>query len=188
MNGLEQAAWEIHNFFSDQDIPYMVIGILAVQYWAEPRYTQDVDLTVSAPFAGLTEFIGQILDYFSPRLENALEFARLNRVVLVKSSNGYPLDIALGLPRYEGEAIRRAVDINLAPGTAIRVCSAEDLIIQKTIAGRAQDIRDIEGIVYRQGAALDSAYIRQWLLEFMELLVRPEISDLFEAPWRKIQE
>jgi predicted nucleotidyltransferase len=70
----------------------------------------------------------------------------------------------------------------------IRLCSAEDLIIHKAIAGRPQDIRDIEGIVYRQQTALDVAYIRQWLEAFEEILANPEINQRFEMPWRKINQ
>ena len=188
MNARSKAAWQAHLFFTDQGIPYSVIGGIAVQYWGEPRFTQDIDLTISAPLDDLTSFIGLILDNFSPRIEDAFEFARLNRVILVKASNGYPLDITLGLPGYEHEVMARSVDREVAPGKAIRICSAEDLIIYKAIAGRAQDIRDIEGIVYRQGKTLNDATIRQWLLEFVELTGKQEIIDHFLTPWQKLSE
>jgi len=188
MNARWAAAWQAHTFFTEQGIPYAITGGIAVQYWGEPRFTQDIDLTISVPLDELTSFIGRILDNFSPRMEDALEFARLNRVVLVKASNGYPLDIALGLPGYEDEVMARSVDREVAPGKVIRICSAEDLIVYKAIAGRAQDIRDIEGIVYRQGKMLNDAYIQQWLLEFVELTGRSEIIDHFLTPWRKLSE
>jgi hypothetical protein len=34
----------------------------------------------------------------------------------------------------------------------VRVCSAEDLIIYKSVSLRAQDRLDVEGIIRRQGA------------------------------------
>ena len=98
-----------------------------------------------------------------------------------------PLDISLGLPGYEDEVMRRAAPVEVAPGKQVRICSAEDLIIHKAIAGRPQDAHDIEGVVYRQFAALDAAYIRRWLREFAELLENPEIQQRFEFPWRKIR-
>lgn len=42
----------------------------------------------------------------------------------------------MGLPGYEDEVMRRAVEFELEPGKAIQVRSAEDLIIHKAIAGR----------------------------------------------------
>jgi predicted nucleotidyltransferase len=83
--------------------------------------------------------------------------------------------------------MRRAVDVELEPGKAVKICSAEDLIIHKAIAGRPQDVRDIEGIIYRQRDALDLATIRHWLHAFAELLDNPEIVERFERPWRRIQ-
>jgi hypothetical protein len=54
---------------------------------------------------------------------------------------------------------------------------------RKAIAGRPQDVRDIEGILYRQRDALDVAIIRPWLHAFAELLDNPEIVERFERPW-----
>jgi hypothetical protein len=187
MNGLEMAAWEAHEFFTKQGIPYAIIGGMAVQYWGEPRFTQDLDLTVSAPLEDLNDFVQRMLDHFIPRFPDAREFALKNRVVLVETSAGYPLDIALGLPGYEDEVMRRATDYELSPGKQVKLCSAEDLIIHKAVAGRAQDIRDIEGIVYRQGDALDVAYVRLWLTEFADVTGKSSLGEPFETAWRKVQ-
>ena len=186
MNQREGAAWEIHCFLGELGAQYVIIGGLAVQHWGEPRFTQDVDLTVAAPLTDFTEFIQTIIDRFPSRLENAVAFARRNRVILVQASNGCPVDISLALPGYEDEVMGRAVNYTLEPGKVIRLCSAEDLIIHKAVAGRPQDVRDIEGIVYRQRDALDVNYIRRWLRDFADILAKPDILELFEKPWRKI--
>ena len=187
MNEQEAAVWEIHRFFQYFGLPYAVIGGMAVQWWGEPRVTKDVDLTAVAPLdQPSSALVQQVLDRFPARIENALEFARRSRVILITASNGCPADISLGLPGYEDEVMRRAVEFELEPGKAIRVCSAEDLVIHKAIAGRPQDVRDIEGIVYRQRDALDMAIIRRWLHAFAELLDNPEIVERFERPWQRI--
>jgi predicted nucleotidyltransferase len=188
MSLLENAAWEAHKFFTDQGVPYAIIGGMAVQYWGEPRLTQDIDLTVSAPLDEQVGFIQAILDQFHPRIEDALDFAQKNRVVLVQASNGLPLDISLGLPGYEDEMMRRVNEIELAPGKAVRLCSAEDLIIHKAVAGRAQDIRDIEGVLIRRGKALDAGYVRRWLKEFADATGDQNLIELFEIPWRKLSD
>ena len=89
----------------------------------------------------------------------------------------------MGLPGYEEEVMRRAVDYELEPAKRVRLCSAEDLIIHKAVAGRAQDVRDIEGVIYRQRNALDTKYIRRWLHDFAEVLGNPEVEQRFERPW-----
>jgi len=73
----------------------------------------------------------------------------------------------------------------VGPGQSVRVCSAEDLVIHKSVAGRPQDLRDIEGIIYRQGDRLDAGYIRSWLRQFGEILEAPEVEGRFEQIWRR---
>jgi hypothetical protein len=41
-----EAAWEIHRFLTEHDIPYVIIGGLAVQHWGDPRFTRDVNVTI----------------------------------------------------------------------------------------------------------------------------------------------
>lgn len=55
------------------------------------------------------------------------------------------------------------------------MCTAEDLIIHKTITEREKDWIDIEGILIRQRGRLDQGYIRNWLELFAQALDRPEI-------------
>lgn len=187
MNPREEAAWELHRFFRELGLNYAIIGGAAVQFWGQPRLTIDVDLTVAVPLDQPSSvFIQLVLDRFPARIDNALEFAQRNRIILIKTTNGCPADISMGLPGYEDEVMDRAVEFALEPGKAIRVCSAEDLIIHKAIAGRPQDVRDVEGIVYRQRDGLDVAIIRRWLQAFADLLDNPEIVERFERPWRRI--
>lgn len=128
MNPREEASWELHQFFEELDMHYAIIGGVAVQIWGQPRLTIDVDFTVIAPLDQPSSvFIQQVLDRFPSRIENALEFARRSRVILITASNSCPVDISMGLPGYEEEVMQRAVEFELEPGKAIRVCSAEDL-------------------------------------------------------------
>ncbi|MCS7178600.1 MAG: hypothetical protein RML46_11560 [Anaerolineae bacterium] len=187
MNRLIEAALELHEFLTRHAIPYAVIGGVAVQAWGEPRLTLDLDLTVMTPPEGAAALVHRLLERFVPRVPDPVAFARRTRVVLIRASNGCDVDISLGVPGYEEDLIRRAVDYEVAPGQTIRLCSPEDLIIHKAVAGRPQDLVDITGIVYRQGERLDVAYIRRWLKEFAAALEMPEIPERFERAWREFQ-
>jgi len=159
-----------------------------VRQWGEPRFTQDVDVTAMFPLEEPLPLLQELAAHFAPRLPDAVDFARRQRVLLVRASNGVSLDISLGLPGYEEEVMARAVNWELESGKIVRLCSAEDLIIHKAVAGRPQDLRDIEGIIYRQGTALDTAIVRRWLSAFAEVLEQPELPERFETPWRKMLE
>jgi hypothetical protein len=47
-------------------------------------------------------------------------------------------------------------------------------------------MKDIEGVIYRQGRTLDVEYIRYWLKEFATVADNPDLAELFEEPWSKI--
>lgn len=180
-----EAAWEVHEFLTRIGVPYAIIGGFAVQYWGEPRLTVDVDVTVSAPPDDPEALVRTIVTHFPSRVEDPIPFARRSRMVLVRASNGCPVDISLALPGYEDEVMRRTVNYELEPGKVVQLASAEDLILHKAVAGRPQDIRDIEGIVYRQSDRLHTAYIRRWLQAFAEALEVPDLPERFEQPWRR---
>lgn len=183
MNPLLEAAWEVHQFLTRHKVPYVIIGGLAVQHWAEPRVTVDVDLT--AMYAeGVEAFVRLITTKFSSRTPNLLNFARRTRVVTIRASNGEPVDISLGVPGYEDEIMHRAVAYELARGKSIRICSAEDLIIHKCVAGRGKDLTDIERVIQKRGGKLEVAYIRHWLNIFSDALDEPDVLERFERAWR----
>jgi len=188
MNLQFRAIWEIHQFFTEEQIPYVLIGGIALQWWGEPRFTRDVDVTILVNLGEEETVIKKILSAFSPRISDAMDFALKNRICLVQSKEGYEIDISLGIPGYEEEVIKRAIKCKLDENHNVRICSAEDLIIHKAIAGRPQDISDIEGIIMRQGNKLDSGYIHRWLKEISDVLGMKEILERFEKPWKQLME
>jgi hypothetical protein len=180
-----EAAWEMHLFLSRKKIPYVVIGGLAVQKWGQPRLTRDLDLTISVPIEKTEQFIETITQHFKARVSDLREFARQTRVLPIYASNGRNMDVSLALPGYEDLLMQRAQPFKLAPRRIIRVCSAEDLIIHKAVAGRPQDLADLQSVIYRNAGKLDLAYIRSWLKEFSLLLESDEILLRFENAWKK---
>jgi hypothetical protein len=125
--------------------------------------------------------VDTLLAHFEGRLPDAREFALRNRVALIRSSGGVPLDIALGAMPFEEHAVARASDFTIAPGVVLRTCSAEDLIVFKTFAGRTQDWLDIEGIAVRQAGRLDEQLIWTELIPLLELKESPEDAQRLRA-------
>jgi hypothetical protein len=64
--------------------------------------------------------------------------------------------------------------------SALRTCSAEDLIVLKLFAFRPRDVLDAETIVIRQRAALDWQYIAANLQPLAEVKDEPGIMAAFE--------
>ncbi|MCJ7532684.1 MAG: hypothetical protein MUO64_16870 [Anaerolineales bacterium] len=128
-----------------------------------------------------------ITGQFSSRVADPFQFAQQTCMILITASNGVDVDISLALPGYEDEMFARTVEVELQSGRSIRLCSAEDLIIHKAIAGRPQDTIDIQGVIYRQGDKLNIIAIRAWLGQFSDILENREILARFEKLWLEYQ-
>lgn len=69
---------------------------------------------------------------------------------------------------YEIGAIRRAVRVKVG-STFAMFATAEDIIIQKLIAGRPRDLEDVTSILLKV-PSIDSRYIQKWLRKFEAIL------------------
>jgi predicted nucleotidyltransferase len=145
-----EAAVEVASVLEQEQIPYAVLGGVALQHWGEPRTTQDVDIVVLVPSDEEEPFLKRVLSRFQPRIPDALSFAKRHRVLLIATAGAIPIDLSLGIPGYEEEVMRRASRISFAGLPPIRVVSPEDLIVHKCVAGRARDIEDIQRVLIRQ--------------------------------------
>lgn len=174
MNKLFEAAKEVADFMTLRRWKFCVIGGLAVQRWGEPRTTLDADMTVLAGFGDEERYAADLLAAFPSRVPDALPFALRNRILLLKTSNGKDVDIALGALPFEKTMIRRAVQQEFAPGLIMPCCTAEDLFVMKAFASRTKDWLDAESIVVRQ-SRLNSRYILRQLKTLCELKETPEI-------------
>ncbi len=183
MNAQFEAAWRLHTFLSARGVPYAIIGGIAVQRWGQPRLTRDVDVTILLPPGAEEPALREIIAAFPPRVNDAVAFALEHRVLPVDVPGASEADLSLGLPGYEEQVIARSVAYDLGEGREVRLCSAEDLIIHKALAGRPQDVLDIEGIVARGGRALDLPYLRRWLEELARVALDPEVVARFERAW-----
>ena len=72
--------------------------------------------------------------------------------------------------------IQRALLAEFLPGSPLRICSPEDLIIMKLFAGRETDLRDARSVVVRRGKAnLDWDYIGSYTRELANLKEDPTV-------------
>jgi hypothetical protein len=181
MNPLEQALHEVCAFLEREGIAYALVGGYAVQYLGEPRTTHDIDLEIIVDEADKAQVFQKLLTAFRPRLPDALEFALQYRVLLLSASNGVPVDISLAPPGYGEIVAQRAWRIAITPDAPpIAVISPEDLIVHKLIAHRPVDLQDVQGVLKRQGEALDMDYIRATLAAFGEYVWEYDLLGAFE--------
>jgi hypothetical protein len=175
MNELLEAARQVQAACDEQGWEWCFIGGLAVQRWGQPRVTLDVDLTLLTGFGNEDVFIETLLARFPGRVDDAAEFAKRRRVLLIRTLEGTGIDVSLGGLPYEECVVRRATSFAFEPGLELHTCSAEDLIVLKLFASRAIDVRDAESVALRQSRKLDWRYIEEHLTPLAELKGAPEI-------------
>lgn len=151
------------------------------------RATQDADVTLLCPFGGEADPVDRLLAGFRPRREGAREFALRNRVLLLWSSEGVGIDVALGALPFEERCVGRASDWTVPPGVVLRTCIAEDLVVLKAFAGRPQDWLDLESVLVRQRRSLDWRLIVRELKPLLELRETPENLEKLQQLRHKVE-
>lgn len=187
MNSLLQAGARIQRGFEHRGWRFCFIGGIANFRWGTPRLTNDLDLTLLTGFGTEGPFIDALLSEFEARIPDPAAFASRNRVLLLKTADGFGIDVALGAMPFEEAAIARSSDGILAPGVTLRTCSAEDLIVHKAFAARPQDWADIEGVIQKQRGVLAWPQIWSDLRELAELKGEPELLELLRGVARRVE-
>jgi hypothetical protein len=175
VNEVLRAAVEVQRFCEGRDWKFCVIGGIAVQRWADPRQTEDADLTILTGFGAEEAFVDALLGSFRAREAGEREKAVLRRVVLLYSAESVGLDVALGALPFEKRCIERASDWLISSELSLRTCSAEDLIVHKAFAARDLDWADVQSVVMRQGRKLKIEQVWAELRPLVALKEEPEI-------------
>jgi len=175
MKSLFRVAAELDALLAEWGWRYCFIGGLALQRWGQPRLTNDIDLTILTDSGLEVHYVDKLLGLYNGRLPDAREFALKNRVLLLVSGEGIPIDVALGGIAFEEQVVSRATRYEFLPGLSLLTCSAEDLVVLKSFADRPRDWADVETIVVRQQERLDWKYILEQLRPLCQIKEAPEI-------------
>lgn len=163
----------------------VIIGGIAVGLLGKPRFTADVD----AVFLLSTQDVRQFLtlaqaENIVPRVQNAEEFAKKNRVLLLKHEpTETDIDISLGILPFEEELVERS-ELKTFANLSVRLPTPEDLIIMKAIAHRPKDLEDIRTIGDKY-PNLDNQRIERWVKEFAQALEQPDLWDQIASILKK---
>jgi len=170
-------------FLEENSYPYAIIGGIALAQWGVVRATYDVDIKVLVPDNDYAKLRRALRTEFPVTARKELE---THPLIVAVEIDGVSVDFLLSLPGYEEDIIRRAVrrDLN---GWQAWICSAEDLIIQKVVAGRGKDWLDIEALLIEQHGHLDQDYIYPWLSEFAEALDDPDLIAKYEHLVQRVE-
>ncbi|GFP43579.1 nucleotidyl transferase AbiEii/AbiGii toxin family protein [Candidatus Hakubella thermalkaliphila] len=182
---ISKALKEVVHFLSEAGIPHMVIGGQAVLQYGEPRFTQDIDITIGL----IPEELRKALEAFPQEIfrllpEDVEGFVQNTWVLPIEHrETGVRVDLIFSMTPFEREAIKSAREI-LIDNMPIHYISPEDLIVQKIVSGRPRDLEDVRGMLEIQGKRMDEKRIEKML----DALAREVGEDEWIKRWKEIQE
>lgn len=155
---------DITKRFDDAGFDYMLTGSFALNYYAEPRMTRDIDIVVALEPKDADSVLALFEnDYYVPR--NAVMRALANQTLfnVIHSESIFKVDCIIRknteYRRLEFER-RQRVEVD---GVEIWIVSKEDLIVSKLLW--AQDshsdfqLRDVRNLLK---TGYDAAYLEEW--------------------------
>jgi hypothetical protein len=155
----------LSRIFDDQGQPWMLIGGLAVGAWTEPRATKDCDFAIALPpdvaplvealrAAGLVAARG---DFAQVAVEGGVVRLRVEG----PTKPALIVDLLCAGTEFERVALghRRKLEVL---GVPLYAAAPDDLLVYKLIAGRPQDLADIDRLIRFGRAPEDEQYVRAW--------------------------
>lgn len=163
---IAEALYAAADVLVDLGIPYALVGGLAVQAHARPRWSQDVDLVISThetslPVVGSRMFAKG----FKPIRQAPVRLPGLVVVQFHWPAESLPVDIRVDLMLGEAEFHKYVVErAQLMPlgDRQIRVVSPEDLLLLKLAAARPIDFVDAVDVIRENKSQLDGEYVARW--------------------------
>jgi predicted nucleotidyltransferase len=132
---------------------WAIIGGLAVSFRTEPRFTKDVDFAVAVASDQEAEALVNRLQVRGYALSAVVEqeyVSRLATARLVRPVQGGSsafLDLLFASSGIEPETVTQADRVEVLPGMLMPVASIAHLIALKVLAGRAQDLTDLQQLI-----------------------------------------
>jgi hypothetical protein len=169
---------ELHELFSKRGIGHAFGGALALNYYAEPRGTNGVDVNVSVPFSDIESLIdelGELGFELDKPLAQAIPAAgvRLHRGLDV-------VDVFSAFDAFHQRVIDDAQVFPFAWGGGridLPFLSANDLIVFKLSFNRLRDWADVDAML-DAGTAIDISYVEASLVALKGPTMYPRVAAL----------
>jgi hypothetical protein len=175
-------ALRVARAFDALGLGYFLGGSFASSIQGEPRATNDIDFVVDLPLAKvepLVQELGPDFDVDDESLEEAVRLHRSWNIYHLPTAVKIDLFILQSSPFDRSEFSRRR-PVEIRPGEAIVVKSAEDTVLRKLLWFQAgggvsdRQWRDIVQVLRVSGPTMDPGYLEDWAgqLGVMDLFAR----------------
>jgi hypothetical protein len=135
---------DLFKIFNAHQVKYMVVGAYAVIYYAEPRYTKDLDIWVE-PTQENAERVWKALAEFGAPLEGVTKEDLSNKELIYQIGVApNRLDVMMHVPGLEFSKAWERKEESTYGGEIIHILHIDDLIHAKKTTNRDEDRTDVK--------------------------------------------
>jgi hypothetical protein len=154
---LESSLRAIVDRLRDSQLPFALVGGLAVSVRVEPRFTRDADLVVAAATDSEAEALVYRLSESGYGVQSLVEQDTVGRLatarlVLRDEPTGPLLDLLFASSGIEADIAGQAEDLEVLPGLVVPVARTEHLIARTVLSRdddrRPQDLVDLRALLH----------------------------------------
>jgi hypothetical protein len=179
---IEDVVWELHQLLDDLGVRHVFGGALALNYYATPRATIDVDVNVAVNFPEADSLVRELEKRgFQPYRDSAqwLPIAGV-RLVRDDAAGGLAVvDLFFSFDDYHRVVLdnARPLPMLLSSGDRVDVpvMSADDLVVFKASFNRDKDWVDVRAMV-ESGAPVDADYVAEHLVALRGPTMYPRVA------------
>ncbi len=142
---------ELLKIFAERKVKYLIIGGYAVAKHAEPRYTKDLDIWISNSIENAERVYQSLKEFTAPLTDITVEDFTIPTLVFQIGIEPTRIDILMGLKELDFEECWKRRSTSIIGDLELHFISIDDLILNKTLAGRPQDLRDVEILKLKKG-------------------------------------
>jgi hypothetical protein len=137
---------ELLKIFAERKVKYLIIGGYAVAKHAEPRYTKDLDIWIDNSTENAERIYGALKEFGAPLTNITVEDFTFPTLVFQIGIEPSRIDILMGLKELDFDECWERRAISKIGELEIYFISLDDLIFNKQLAGRPQDLLDAENL------------------------------------------
>ncbi|CAN5379273.1 nucleotidyl transferase AbiEii/AbiGii toxin family protein [soil metagenome] len=136
---------ELLNIFNEHGVEYLIVGAFAVMIYSEPRYTKDLDIWVRTSPDNAKRVFAALRDFGAP-LANITEHDFAEEGFYQMGRPPGRIDVMMSLDGVDFETAWESRTSDTFRGVPVHYIGKEDLLHNKRLAGRYQDLADIENM------------------------------------------
>lgn len=136
---------ELLSTFNEHGVKYLIVEAFAVMVYSEPRYTKDLDIWVEASPENAQNVFAALRDFGAP-LKGLTENDFTQPGFYQMGRPPGRIDVMMSLEGLDFETAWANRTTDAFRGVPVHYIGKNDLLLNKKLAGRYQDLADIENM------------------------------------------